>query len=122
MRCIICLESNDNNTNNFKKSLRKTCNCKYNIHSNCFDQMTTFQKNNCLICRTKFIQRSSFSTITNNNNDQFLYYTNCLIFYLMRNPNIFSFILSVIITLFVTTFYILPVLIWLSIYEKIYYD
>lgn len=119
MRCIICLDDTYNYDSPLHLHTRKTCGCLYNIHEQCFSQLLPGQKYSCLICRNHFRKNSTFQTIASDNNNLLIYYTNQFILYIMREPNILTFILALLLSFIITIIYIIPALLAITIYEKI---
>ena len=103
MDCSICLESNEE-----KFSYPKHCLCKVYFHEQCLNKCEEFGIL-CPICR-----KNKDNTNYQNEIHDIVNYLDRPMRIFTRHPNIFTFILVFIYSLFITIFVFVPILVYIS--------
>ena len=130
--CLLCLDEintdTKTDTTNGNIIMTKYCNCKINIHPNCYNQIINNTKLLCPICRIKstdLIVNSRINEIgidnSNGNDNDYDIHNNrsyCIFFFeyplsiFYKYPNIFTFTIWVLYSFLISIIFIVPMLIF----------
>jgi hypothetical protein len=112
-QCLLCLEEIKCTDN---LSCPTHCKCKVSLHLDCLKQIE-LSGLLCPICRIKKSQK--VIVIRYNGDSYLLYFANKFFEYFVDRPNIFSFMILILMS-FIISFCLLPQLLWLSLNDSKY--